>query len=65
MSTRSDSAIRCDEAMAGSYGIKIVQENVSVTPRVPTTIRTSSYAEDIIPFNSDRDIDRGLADSGL
>ena len=53
-----------EEALAGSYGVRIVPENVSVTPRAAPTGQDLSYAEDIVPFNSDRDIAEALADSG-
>jgi len=53
-----------DQALAGSYGIKIVPENVSVTSRADVDPETLSYAEDIIAFDKDRKIVDALAASG-
>ncbi len=50
--------------MAGSYGVKIVPENVSVAPRVAADDQTPAFAEEIIPFTKDRDIAEAFADSG-
>jgi murein DD-endopeptidase MepM/ murein hydrolase activator NlpD len=52
------------ESMAGSYDVKIVPENVSVSPRVATDDQTPAFAEEIIPFTKDRDITEAFADSG-
>src|SRR5690606_37519653 len=38
------------QSMAGSYGVKIVPENVSVAPRSDLDDRAPSFAEEIIPF---------------
>lgn len=52
------------QALTASLGVKIVQENVSVAPRELVDEDALSYAEDIIPFAMERDIDEALADSG-
>ena len=52
------------QALAASYGVRITNENVSVTPRAPVDEEAATYAEDIIPFNADRKIADALADSG-
>lgn len=52
------------ESLAASYGVRIVQENVSVAPRPPADQDALAYAEDIIPFTEDRDIREALAQSG-
>ncbi|WP_442582056.1 M23 family metallopeptidase [Mesorhizobium sp. ASY16-5R] len=49
---------------AASYGIRITQENVSVAPRSEPAADDIAYAEDLIPFNSDRDVTEALADAG-
>jgi hypothetical protein len=43
-----------DDADDPSYGVRIVQENVSVTPRSVETEEEIAYAEEIIPFLDDR-----------
>ncbi|WP_432286810.1 M23 family metallopeptidase [Aminobacter sp. BA135] len=53
-----------DQTLAGSYGIKIVPENVSVSARADVDPETLSYAEDIIAFEKDRKIADALADAG-
>ncbi len=52
------------ESMAGSYDVKITQENVSVTPRATPDDQTPAFAEEIIPFTKDTDIAEAYADSG-
>ena len=52
------------ESMAGSYDVKIVPENVSVTPRAVADDQTPAFAEEIIPFTKDLDIAEAFADSG-
>jgi murein DD-endopeptidase MepM/ murein hydrolase activator NlpD len=55
------------QSMAGAYGIKIVPENVSVAPRADMDAagdRAPAFAEEIIPFTSDRNIADAFADSG-
>jgi murein DD-endopeptidase MepM/ murein hydrolase activator NlpD len=52
------------ESMAGSYDVKIVPENVSVSPRAAADDQAPAFAEEIIPFTKDRDIAEALADSG-
>ena len=47
-----------------SYGVRIVPENVSVTPRAPADDQAVAFAEDIIPFNTDRNIVEAFAESG-
>lgn len=52
------------QALAGSYGVRIVPENVSVAPREETDETALAYAEEIIPFTADREITDAFADSG-
>jgi murein DD-endopeptidase MepM/ murein hydrolase activator NlpD len=52
------------QALNASYGVRIVPENVSVTPRAPVDEQAVAFAEDIIPFNADRKIAKAFADSG-
>lgn len=53
------------QSMAGSYGIRIVPENVSVTPRAEAEDDDApSFAEEIIPFIKDYAIVDALADAG-
>lgn len=47
-----------------TYGVKIVQENVSVTPRSSGDQAGLAFAEEIIPFNTPRNIAAALAESG-
>jgi murein DD-endopeptidase MepM/ murein hydrolase activator NlpD len=43
---------------------KVIQENVSVAPRDGSDQEATAYAEDIIPFTSDRNIKEALAEAG-
>ena len=52
------------ESMAGSYDVKIVPENVSVSPRALVDDQSPAFAEEIIPFTKDLDIAEAFADSG-
>ncbi len=52
------------QALNASYGVRIVPENVSVTPRAAIDEQAVAFAEDIIPFNTDRKISKAFADSG-
>jgi murein DD-endopeptidase MepM/ murein hydrolase activator NlpD len=52
------------QTLTASYGVRIVPENVSVWPLEGTDETALSYAEEIIPFNNDREIAAALADSG-
>ena len=52
------------QALNASYGVRIVPENVSVTPRAAIDEEAVAFAEDIIPFNTDRKIAKAFADSG-
>jgi murein DD-endopeptidase MepM/ murein hydrolase activator NlpD len=52
------------ESMAGSYDVRIVPENVSVSPRAAPDDQAPAFAEEIIPFTRDRDIVKAFADSG-
>ncbi|MGB3538606.1 MAG: M23 family metallopeptidase [Mesorhizobium sp.] len=52
------------QSMAGSYGVKIVPENVSVSPRIEADDHAPSFAEEIIPFTKDYGIADAFADSG-
>src|SRR3954454_5104 len=52
------------QAITASYGVKIVSENVCVSPQAGDPDQTDSYAEDIIPFTESRDIVEAFADAG-
>ncbi len=52
------------QAIAASYGIKIVPENVSVSVRTAGQDTALAYAEDIIPFTESRNIADALVGSG-
>ncbi|PWJ84736.1 murein DD-endopeptidase MepM/ murein hydrolase activator NlpD [Pseudaminobacter salicylatoxidans] len=52
------------QALAGSYGVRIVPENVSVAPRSGADDATMAYAEEIIPFTVDREIADAFTASG-
>jgi murein DD-endopeptidase MepM/ murein hydrolase activator NlpD len=52
-----------EQALA-SYGVKIVQENVSVASRALADQDSTAYAEDIIPFTEDRNIKDAFVQSG-
>lgn len=47
-----------------TYGVKIVQENVSVTPRNSGDQASLAFAEEIIPFTTPRKVAEALAESG-
>jgi len=49
---------------AASLGVHIVPENLSVTPKDSDDDAASGFAEEIIPFTTDEDIAKALADSG-
>ena len=53
-----------NQALNASYGVRIVPENVSVTPRTAADDEAVVFAEDIIPFNSDRKIAKAFEDAG-
>jgi murein DD-endopeptidase MepM/ murein hydrolase activator NlpD len=52
------------QALTATYGIKITQENVSVSTRTTTNDKEVVYAEDIIPFKSERRVDEALETAG-
>jgi murein DD-endopeptidase MepM/ murein hydrolase activator NlpD len=52
------------QALNASYGVRIVPENVSVTARTDVDEQTVAFAEDIIPFNTDRKIASAFEDAG-
>ncbi len=52
------------QTLNASYGVRIVPENVSVTPRTPNDDEAVAFAEEIIPFNDDGAIAKAFADSG-
>jgi murein DD-endopeptidase MepM/ murein hydrolase activator NlpD len=53
------------QSMAGTYGVRIVPENVSVAARAEAESDDApSFAEEIIPFTKDYGIADALADSG-
>ncbi len=47
-----------------SYGVRIVPENMSVSPRERSSAQTSEFAEDIIPFTTDKKILDAFRDAG-
>ncbi len=53
-----------NQALNASYGVRIVPENVSVTPRADVDEQSVAFAEDIIPFNTDRQITKAFEDAG-
>ncbi len=52
------------QALGASHGVKIVPENVSVSARERNGADTSEFAEDIIPFTTDKKIVDALHDNG-
>lgn len=52
------------QALTASLGVRIVEENVSVAPREDADETSLSFAEDVIPFTTERDIAEAFADSG-
>ncbi|TKT75213.1 M23 family metallopeptidase [Aquamicrobium sp. LC103] len=52
------------QTLGASYGVRITPENVSIAPREPGDEPSVEYAEDIIPFGTDRDIVEALSESG-
>jgi murein DD-endopeptidase MepM/ murein hydrolase activator NlpD len=52
------------QTLTASYGVRIVPENVSVWPREGTDETALAYAEEIIPFNEDREIVAAFENSG-
>jgi murein DD-endopeptidase MepM/ murein hydrolase activator NlpD len=53
-----------NQTLTGSYGFRIVQENVSVAPRAAADDPGLAFAEEIIPFTTARKVSQALADSG-
>jgi len=53
-----------NQALNASYGVRIVPENVSVTPRTDFEEQSVVYAEDIIPFTADRKVAKAFEDAG-
>ncbi len=52
------------QTLSASYGVRIVPENVSVTPRTTSEEQATVFAEEIIPFTADAEITKAFADSG-
>ncbi|MER2533930.1 MAG: M23 family metallopeptidase [Rhizobiaceae bacterium] len=52
------------QALAASYGVRVVSENVSVTPRDGGDDDVPAFAEDIIPFATDRKIADAFDEAG-
>jgi murein DD-endopeptidase MepM/ murein hydrolase activator NlpD len=52
------------DALGVPYGVKIVQENVSVAPMDLGGGAETEFAEDIIPFTADQEIAKAFADAG-
>ncbi|ATU90658.1 M23 family metallopeptidase [Phyllobacterium zundukense] len=44
--------------------VKIIQENVSVAPRLPEDAESAGYSEELIPFRSDKDVLAALNEAG-
>ena len=63
MSIRSDSA-KPLPSHGRLHDVKIVPENVSVSPRAATDDQAPAFAEEIIPFTKDTDLTEAFADSG-
>jgi len=53
-----------DQTLSASYGVKIVQENVSEAPRRPAEETKRDFAEDIIPIREEQEIATAFADAG-
>lgn len=51
-------------ALAGSYGVRIIQENVSVARRAENGDGSGLFSEEIIPVRADRPVADILADAG-
>jgi murein DD-endopeptidase MepM/ murein hydrolase activator NlpD len=52
------------QALTATYGIKITQENVSVSTPTTANDKEVVYAEDIIPFKDERRVDEALESAG-
>jgi len=52
------------QPLGASYGVRIIQENVSVAARFLDTTATVEYAEDIIPLHIDRNPVEALEEAG-
>lgn len=52
------------QALAASYGVRVVSENVSVSPRESNDSDVAAFAEDIIPFTTDRKIADAFGEAG-
>ncbi|MGE0283935.1 MAG: M23 family metallopeptidase [Rhizobiaceae bacterium] len=52
------------QALTATYGIKITQENVSVSTQTTANDKEVVYAEDIIPFKNERRVDEALETAG-
>lgn len=52
------------QTLGAGYGVRIVPENVSVAHRLETDETVTEFAEDIIPFRSDREILDAYLDAG-
>ncbi|MEP9373070.1 M23 family metallopeptidase [Mesorhizobium sp. KR1-2] len=52
------------QALTGSYGVRIVPENVSVATRTASDDSALAYAEEIIPFSTEQAIADAFANSG-
>lgn len=53
-----------DQTLNASYGVKIVQENVSVAPRRRAEEAAREFAEDIIAVREDQEIETAFSDAG-
>jgi murein DD-endopeptidase MepM/ murein hydrolase activator NlpD len=53
-----------EQAITASYGVRIVPENVTVTPRAAVDDHAVVFAEEIIPFTVDRRIADAFEQSG-
>lgn len=53
-----------DQTLAAAYGVKIIDENVSVSPRAETEDQALSYAEDMVRFAKDEAITDAMQEAG-
>lgn len=52
------------QTLGANYGVRIVPENVTVAQKQDTDEQAAEFAEDIIPFRSDREIMDAFMESG-
>jgi len=52
------------QALTAAYDIRIVQENVTETPRRQPAETEEALAEDVVPFTESKDVTKALAEAG-